>query len=94
MPVESVEEKILSYFSKIRPQWEAQLKGGATFAEVNMQSLDVVRFIAYLQQQFRVRIYAEEYLDGDSFRNLPCLCGFIRAKIASNPSKGGGEPGS
>lgn len=79
-PVENIREKILSYFSDVRPQWGRLLNEGRPFTEISMDSLQAVRFIAFLQKSFAVRIYAEEYLDGNSFRDLNSLCELISRK--------------
>lgn len=78
--MENTRNTILSYFSRFRPQWGDLLEAGRPFSELEMDSLNAVKFIAFLQRTFSVRIYAEEYLDGRSFRDLNSLCEMIERK--------------
>jgi acyl carrier protein len=80
MPAQNTKNLILSYFSANRAELGRLLASGAELSSLKLDSLELVRFLAFLQKTFRVEIVALDFLDGKSFKDLESISQFLETK--------------
>lgn len=74
---EFIEEKIRAWASDRRTTWFEAFASGESFASLKVESLEVVRFVAYLQSEFRVTIRPSDFF-GEAFQSLGALVEFLK----------------
>jgi len=79
-------EIVVFWLGEVCPSSVESILGGASLRSGSLTSLDFVRFIAFLQRRFQLKISSEEFL-GPGFADLSSLLIYLAEKTGRQKEK-------